>query len=480
MTPTSGRIPTEALVDGQWLTSSGTFETRDPARDHVIATVSSTPPELVDRAVASAREAFEAWRAVPPVDRGEILMAIAQALTGRSEEIARLISLDSGKPIAQARRDVQSAARHFIFYAGAVDKFGGRELPLDTDHVTYTRWEPRGVTGHITPWNSPLSIPCRSIAAALAMGNSVVVKPSELAPLPVLALAELFDEADRVPPGVFNVIPGLGATTGAALASHPDIDSLTFTGSVSTGAAVMKAAAETITPVSLELGGKAPQLVLDDADLDKAAAGCVFGIIRNAGQSCLAGSRILVHASRYESFVDALVSRFQEIQIGPGIEDPDMGPLISKDKRDQILRQLESVEGTVKTGGGIPDVAPEYADGYFIEPTIVTDIDPEDPVAAEELFAPVMSVQTFESLDDALDRANDTSYGLSAGVWTSNLSKAHHAANELRVGSVSINEYPVRFYNGPHGGYKQSGIGREQGIEALLNYIEIKKIGIRL
>lgn len=472
-------IPRGMFIGGRWRDKSKTHPIVDPSRNARIAQIAESDESDVDDAVQAAGSAFAEYRRIPPFQRGQILHNIARILMSATEELAELISIDAGKPLRQARRDVLSAAQHFMFFGGAVDKVGGRELPLDDDHVAFTRWEPRGVTGHITPWNSPLAIPARSIAAALAMGNTVVVKPSELAPLAVLALARIVEESD-LPRGVLNVVPGLGPVAGSALAGHQGVACITFTGSVSTGSAVMAAAATNVTDVSLELGGKAAQVVFADASIDEALAGCVFGIVRNAGQSCLAGSRVLVEESLYEAFTSRLVDRLSSIDIGPGLEDPDMGPLISEHHMERVLGVLSATSGTVLCGGGRRHLAEPWSEGFFVEPAVVVDVDSEDELASRELFGPALTVTPFGDEAEAVRRANDTMYGLSAGVWTRDLGRAHRVANELRVGSVSVNEYPVRFYNGPHGGYKRSGIGREQGLEALRHYVEIKKIGIRV
>lgn len=467
------------FVGGSWDPIDDSFDVLDPARAQVITSVAAGTPEDIDRAVQAAWEAFPSWRKVSAYERGATLRRIGAMLLDRLEPLAELVSIDSGKPISQARGDVRNSAKHFEFYGGVTDKVGGRELPLDTDHLTYTRWEPRGVTAHITPWNNPISIPCRSIAAALAMGNTVVVKPSEMAPLGVIALARILEESD-LPPGAFNVVTGPGSTAGAALAAHPGIRSVTFTGSVETGAEVMKAAAPNITPVSLELGGKAPQLVFDDADVDAALGGCAFGIVRNAGQSCIAGTRIYVHDPIYSMFVERLGELLRSTVIGAGTDDPDMGPLISERQRSRVIAAVESSTGELICGGGIPALDGDLADGFFIEPTLIAEPEHGDPVSTRELFAPVATIEPFSDQDEAIERANDTPFGLSGGLWTRDLSTAHRVANALEVGSVSVNAYPVRYYHGPHGGYKQSGIGREQGMEALAHYVEIKKVGIRL
>lgn len=468
-----------AFVGGAWQETAATVGDVDPARDETLAEVARCGAVEVDSAVEAARAAADEWRGVSALDRGRTLNELADLIEQRSEEVAWLVSLDSGKPLSQARGDVRNSVRHFRFYAGAVDKVGGREIPLDDDHVTFTRWEPRGVTAHITPWNNPISIPARSIAAALAMGNAVVVKPSELAPLPVLALAELFF-GGPLPDGVFNVVPGLGHEAGAALAGHPRVDSVTFTGSVATGAAVMEAASRNITPVSLELGGKAPQVVFADADMTAAVAGCRFGIVRNAGQSCIAGTRIYVQEQAYEEFLDRLAKELEAVTVGAGTDDPDMGPLITRAQLERIERIIDGVRGKVVVGGVRPDLPPDLAKGFFLRPTLVANVDPGETVAAEELFAPVATIAPFTDEEEALVLANRGEYGLSAGVWTGNLGRAHRVANGIRAGSISVNAYPIRYYHGPHGGYKKSGIGREQGLEALEHYVEIKKVGIRI
>lgn len=471
------------IIGGRELNAEAgeTLETTDPATGKVLAEFPRGREVDIDIAVEAAQSAQRGWRRQAPVERSRTLLKIARAVESSSEELAGIESTDTGKPLTQARADVQTAARYFEFYAGLADKIGGTTVPLGDDYVDYTTREPVGVSGQIVPWNYPLQIGTRGIAAALAAGNSVVVKPAEAAPLSLLRFATIAQDAG-LPPGVLNVVTGLGSEAGAALAGHSGIDQVTFTGSVPVGTSVMQAAAKNINPVTLELGGKCPNLLFEDADLDAALPVIVKALIQNAGQTCSAGTRLIVERTLYEPIIEHLRSRLQHIKLGPGTDDPDMGPLISAAQMKQVAEKVETARanGATVFGG---DIAPESEQhgGNFYLPTIVSDVDPSSPVAREELFGPVLVVLPFDDDEEAIRLANGTDYGLVCGVWTNDVKRAHRVARELDAGQVYINGYGAA--GGaeiPFGGQKKSGFGREKGIEGLNSYLQTKNVCVRL
>ncbi len=470
------------FIDGRWVDScSGeTFETVNPATEEPLARVARANPEDVDRAVQAARKALSGpWSQMTPKERAGLLFKVAAALREQVEEFAKLETLDQGKPIQTSRKEVLSTARFFEFYAGAADKLYGDTIPLGPDYIDFTLLEPLGVTAHIVPWNMPLNMIGRSLAPALTLGNTAVVKPAEQTPLTALKLAELFERLG-FPPGVYNVIPGFGEDAGAALSSHPGINGLTFTGSVETGRLVMKAAAEHITPVVLELGGKSPHIIFSDADLDLAVAEAAKGIYSNCGQVCSAGSRLVVENRIKDEFLDRLVAYSQKLKIGPGLDAPDLGPLNSAEHHQKVLRyiNLGQEEGAeLLAGGGRPA---SLERGYFVAPTIFSRVQPSMRIAQEEIFGPVLSVLTFEDEEEALHIANGTRYGLVAGIFTNDINKALRLARGVQAGQVFINEYYAGGEETPFGGYKQSGFGREKGLEALRNYCQVKNVAIRI
>lgn len=481
------RIPqwVPLIIDGQEEPAAAgeTFPTVNPANGRVLAPVARGREADVDRAVAAARRAYEeTWSRVPLAERGRILARIAAAVLERLEELALLETLDTGKPISQARTDVRVAARYFEYYAGAADKVFGQTIPLDNDYLAYTLREPWGVCGIIIPWNYPLQMVGRCVGAALAAGNTVVLKPAEQAPLTAVAMARLALESG-LPPGVFNVVPGFGPEAGAHLAGHPGIDHLSFTGSVATGTRVMQAAALRITPVTLELGGKSPQIVFADADLDAALGTTVRALLQNAGQTCSAGTRLLVERSILDQAVAYIQDAFGRVRLGPGIEDPDLGPIITAEQQRRVARyvaEAQAAGATLVCGGRIPG-APELAEGYFFEPTLFTDVQPTMAVACEEVFGPVLVVLPFGDEQEAVRLANGTEYGLVAGVWTRDGARAHRMARALLAGQVFINAYGAGGgVELPFGGYKRSGIGREKGVEGLLSYTQLKTVTLRM
>jgi aldehyde dehydrogenase (NAD+)/betaine-aldehyde dehydrogenase len=395
--------------------------------------------------------------------------------------LAETECLDTGKPLRQAQADITVAARYFEFYARASEAVYGETIPISGELLAYTLREPHGVTGHIIPWNYPAQITARTLAPALVMGNACVLKPAEDAPLTPLRIAELAHKAG-LPPGVLNVVPGLGEQAGAALAGHPGLGHISFTGSPEVGRLVGRAAAESIIPVTLELGGKSPNIVFADADLERAAPTIVNSILQNAGQTCSAGSRLLVERSAQPHLVELLRERFAAVRIGRGIDDPDLGPLISATQLERVRGYVERGRdsGRLVIGGGSPDDA-GLGGGYFFPPTLFDDVAPDSPIAREEVFGPVVVVTAFDSEDEAVALANGTDYGLIAAVWTRDVARAHRVAHAVRVGQVYINTYGAGGgVELPFGGYKHSGFGREKGFEALLGYTRTKAVAVRL
>jgi len=462
---------------------SSYIETRNPADDSVLAAVAAATAEDVDDAVRDAARAAAGWAATVPSRRGRILNAMALAMRERAEEFALMETLDNGKPLSQARSDVEGSARYFEFFAGAADKINGDTIPLGPDYLAYTTQMPFGVVGQILPWNAPLQQAARGLAPALAAGNACVVKPAEDTPLSALALAELAIQCG-MPPGVLNVIPGYGEVAGAALAQHPDVRKVVFTGSVPTGRLVNLVAAERLVPTTLELGGKSANIVFGDADIDAAVRGAAKGINANAGQNCSAGSRLLVHESVHDEFVEKLTAINAGLSLGPGIEDPDMGPITTREQFERVQEYLDigEREGVTVIRGGTSSEQ-RSPNGYFIEPTIFVGVKNTMRVAREEIFGPVVGVQSFADDEEAVAIANDSEYGLVAGVWSTSLSRVHRVAARLEVGQVYVNEYYAGFAGGvetPFGGTKNSGFGREKGLEAILHYTQARTVVIRL
>ncbi|MFI7291965.1 aldehyde dehydrogenase family protein [Streptomyces anulatus] len=469
-----------AVIAGKKVPTARWIDVLDPATARPFARVARCGPAEVRSAVEAARQVYEsAWRFTSPVERSGVCHRIAGGLRARRQELARLETLDTGKPLGQSLVDADIAARYFEFYANALEALGGETIQQRPDRLAFTLREPYGVCGHIIPWNYPLQIAARTVAPALAAGNCCVLKPAEDAPLTSLRLAEIVEEAG-LPAGVLNVVPGYGDEAGAALAAHPDVDRLAFTGSREGGEAVMTAAARNIVPVTLELGGKSPHLVFPDYDAALAVPQIVESITEHAGQNCSAGSRLLVHRSVHDELVAALAERFRSLRLGPGLDDPDMGPLISAKQRDRVLGYLAEGGGgiEVRAGGGVPE-GEAYAEGFYVEPTLLDHVTPEHRVFNEEIFGPVLCVSVFDSMDEAVALAEHTTYGLAAGIWTRDVTAAHWLAQRLRVGQVFVNNYSAAGgVELPFGGYRRSGVGVEKGLEALREYTRCKTVAI--
>jgi len=480
---TSTSVPTyEAIIDGKRVPATTTFDVLDPSTGAVFAKVARCGQSEVDAAVASARAAFDnGWGNASSRTRALACRRMAEVIRAHADELAELEARDAGKVISQAHVDVEAAARYFEFYGCTVEALYGETVLNRPDLLTYTLVEPFGVSAHIVPWNYPLQVAARTTAPALAVGNACVVKPSEDAPLTTLRLGELAIEAG-FPPGVFNVVPGYGLEAGAPLSAHKGIDHLSFTGSREVGQAVMVAAAANIVPVTLELGGKSPHLVFPDYDRETTIPLIVESILEHAGQNCSAGSRVLVHEDVHEEVVAALVEVFEGFTIGPGGADPDLGPLVSAKHRDRVLGYIEQGKASsarLATGGGVPE--DPALTGFFVQPTIFDDVDPDSVIAREEIFGPVLAVSTFASTEEAVELANDTTYGLAAGVWTQDIGLAHRLVRELQAGQVFVNNYAAA--GGAEltfGGYKESGIGREKGFDALREFTRRKAVAIKV
>ncbi len=475
---------TRLLIGGARVDAAegATIDVFNPATGVLLTTVARAGAEDVDRAVAAARRALQRgpWASMKPAERAAILWRLGDLLLEHAAELGGLETLDNGKPFAQARDgDVAAAAGLFHYMSGWVTKLEGATIPISfpgTFH-TYTKREPVGVVGLIIPWNFPLTIAAWKVAPALAAGNTVVLKPAEQTPLSALRLGELALEAG-LPEAVLNVVPGFGAEAGAALAAHPGVDKVSFTGSTSTGRAILDAARGNLKKLTLELGGKSPDIIMGDADLETAIAGAAMGIFYNQGEACAAGSRIFAHRSVYDEVVAGVADAARSIVVGDGFDPAsDIGPLVSKEHHAKVTGfvDLGREQGTVAAGGG-------YAadGGWFVDPTVLTDLGDDSRLVSEEIFGPVVSILAFDETDEVIRRANDTPYGLTAGVWTESIATAHRVADALKAGTVWVNCYGVFDAAMPFGGYKQSGWGREMGGIVLDDYTETKTVCIRV
>ena len=475
--------PRKLLIDGRWVAAASgkTFDSIDPATGEVLARVAEGNKADIDAAVKAARRAFESgpWPKMSASERGRIIWKIADLLENHTEEFAELETLDNGKPISVSRvADVPLAVDMFRYMAGWATKIEGSTSPIAGPYLAYTRREPIGVVGQIIPWNFPLLMAAWKLGPALATGCTIVLKPAEQTPLSALRLGELALEAG-LPAGVLNIVTGFGETAGAALSAHPDVDKVAFTGSTEVGRLIVQAAAGNLKKVTLELGGKSPNIVFDDADVSKAAAGAANAIFFNHGQCCCAGSRLFVEEKIFDKVVEGVSESAKKIKVGPGMNpDTNMGPLVSEEQFHKVCGYMESGinEGAKAVVGG-KKVGNR---GYFVEPTVLVNTKPDMKVVREEIFGPVVTAMPFKSIDEIATEANNTRYGLAAGIWTKDIGKAHALANKLRAGTVWVNCYNVFDAAMPFGGYKESGWGREMGKEALELYTEVKSVCVRI
>ena len=475
--------PGKLFINGRWVDSvSGkTFDTLNPATEKVITSVAEGDSADIDLAVAAAREAFEngPWKKTDARDRGRILLKIAGLIERNKDELALLDTLDNGKPINETTKaDIPLVIDCFLYYAGWADKIHGETIPVRGDFFNYTLREPVGVVGQIIPWNFPLLMAAWKIAPALACGNTIVLKPAEQTPLSALRLGEICQEAG-LPDGVLNIVTGYGPTAGAALAEHMDVDKIAFTGGSATGRIIMQAASKNLKRISLELGGKSPNIVFADSDIDSAVDGAMTGIFFNQGEVCCAGSRLFIEKSIHEEFIDKLSNKAANMRVGnPEDTGTQMGAQVSKEQFDKILGYIETgkQEGAKLVIGG--ERCGER--GYFIKPTIFDAVDNNMRIAKEEIFGPVVSAITFDDVSEVVKQGNLSIYGLAAAVWTKDIKKAHRLARDLKAGTIWINTYNAFDAASPFGGFKQSGFGRELGVHALELYTHVKSVWINL
>jgi aldehyde dehydrogenase (NAD+) len=464
-----------ALIAGQPAATTAEVPVEDPSTGEVMAVTADCGPAEIDAAVAAATAASRSWRLVAVPERARLLRRLSVLIQRDLDRLGELESRQTGKPLRQGRRDAEITVRYFDFYASAVETLYGSAFALDENTTVQTSWAPHGVTAHVIPWNYPLQILGRSVAPALAMGNCAVLKPAEEAPLTALKIAELATEAG-FPPGALNVVPGYGESAGAALTSHPGVGHISFTGSVEVGRLISHAAADNLIPVTMELGGKSPNIVFADADLDRAVPVIVNSILQNAGQTCSAGSRLLVQESVHDAVVKRIAEIFAGVDIGPALEDPTLGPLISGPQRDRVSSFLSAAgRGGRVTQGGEPLSGGRYGNGYFFQPTLVDDVGAGSLIFREEVFGPVLAVTSFATADEAVALANATDYGLIAGVWTSSIGTAQRMIRDVVSGQVFVNTYGASGgVELPFGGFKRSGFGREKGAAGLLGFAQVK------
>jgi len=475
----------ELLINNRWqpAASGKTMDVINPATEDVIAAVPAADRADVDAAVAAARAALSGpWSKMSARERGRLVNRLSARLMEKADDVARLETLHNGKPISESRNiEIPAAAECFEYYAGWADKVMGETIPVKGNHLTYTLREPIGVVAAIVPWNFPLLLAAWKVAPALACGNTVILKPASQTPLTALALGQIAVEVG-FPPGVLNVLTGPGSVMGQALVEHPGIDKIAFTGDTTTGKAIMRSAADTLKTITLELGGKSPNIVLEDADLDAALRGAAIGIFYGKGEVCAAGSRLLVDRKIKDEFIDKLAARTKKMAPGDPLDPRTrFGAVSSKKQLENVLRYIASgkEEGaTLVAGGERADIG--TGKGYFVQPTVFADVRPEMTIAREEIFGPVLAAIEFADLDEAIAKANDSPYGLAAGVWTRDIKKAHYVARKLQAGTVWVNTYNVYDTAAPFGGYKQSGFGREMSAHALQHYTQVKSVWVDL
>jgi len=480
---TAGVRTYKNFVNGKWesAASGKTFPVYDPSTEEVIAHVAAAEASDVDRAVRAARDTFDSgpWPQTTAQDRGRILFKLAEKIRQNSAALAELECRNTGKPIVEAEYDIADVATCFEYYGGLANKVTGHVNPVPANALSFTMREPVGVAGQIIPWNYPLLMAAWKLAPAIAAGCCCVLKPAEQTPLTALEFANYFEGAG-LPPGVVNIVNGFGETAGAALVAHPGVDKIAFTGSAAIGKIIVKSAADTLKRVTLELGGKSPNVFFADADWEAAVDGALFGVFINQGEVCSAGSRILVEKKIYSKFVEAMTERAKRIKLGPPLErETKMGPLVSKEQYDRVSSYLDVGKKEAKTaiGGGRPK---QMAKGYYVEPTIFYDVDNNARISREEIFGPVASVIPFEGEPDAIKIANDTPYGLAGAVWTRDIYKAFRVVKSLRAGIIWVNHMQPTYVEAPWGGYKQSGFGRELGPWGLEEYLETKQVFVNL
>ena len=470
--------PSKCFIGGEWVSprKNKTIPLTNPSNGQIICNISRGDEQDIDDSVQEARKAFEGeWGNQTAVARGRILMKMSAQVMEKADHLAKLEAIDVGKPLKQAKADALALGRYMEFYGGAADKIHGETIPYLEGYTVYTMREAHGVTGHIVPWNYPMQIIGRSVGAALAMGNAVVLKPAEEACLTALAFAEIARSCG-LPAGVLNVVPGFGEEAGAALAAHNGVDHLSFTGSVNVGSLVQSAAAKNVIPVTLELGGKSPQLVFDDADLDRALPFLINAGIQNAGQTCSASSRILIHNKVYKEVSDLMRQRYESLQVGAALNDLDVGPLISKRQKDIVNSFIRSGDDLEKLAEGqLSQNA--IQDGYFVRPTLFGKVPVNHKLAQEEIFGPVQTLIPFKDEEDAIEIANGTDFGLVSSIWTTDGSRQMRLAKKINTGQVFINNYGAGGgVELPFGGVKKSGHGREKGFEALYGFSKLKTV----
>jgi acyl-CoA reductase-like NAD-dependent aldehyde dehydrogenase len=474
----------QLFIDGQFVSAleCGEIDVVNPANGELITRIAAAQAEDVDLAVAAAKRAFPGWAATPGAERGRLLMKLADRIEACSEELARLESLDTGHPLRDSRiLDVPRTAACFRYFGGIADKIEGKVIPVDAGFLNYVQRKPIGVVGQIVPWNFPLMFTSWKMGPALAAGNTVVLKPSELTPLSTLRIAELMKEVG-FPDGVVNIVPGYGHTAGQRLAEHPDVGKIAFTGSTATGRRIVEASQGNLKRVQLELGGKGANIVFEDANLDAAVNGAAWAIFHNQGQACIAGSRLLLQDSIADEFLERFITLARSIRLGdPQDPNTEMGPLTSALHRDRVLSFVDIARqqgGRVLTGGKAPS-DPALASGFYVEPTIV-EAKPGDRVAQEEVFGPFVTVLRFSTEEEALEIANGTDYGLGSGLWTRDLQRAHRVAEKINVGMCWINCYKRVSPGSPFGGLGQSGYGREMGFDAIHDYTEARSVWVNV